>query len=168
MTWWSGRVLTIEAIERAELEQARDWNVSGTQVLGHSLTWWLTAAAASSVAAATMALQELTMRELGPEVLGPYLTVLVVLSHMAVGSAVGLMIAAALAIVRRLGLSSWMDRRREQTKLALGFILGFMPFLAVVAIVVVRGLEVRALSTQLALLPGILMFTGLVVALIML
>ncbi len=168
MTWWSGRVLTIEAIERAELEQARDWTVSETQVLGHSLTWWLTAAAASSVAAATMALQELTMRELGPEVLGPYLTVLVVLSHMAVGSAVGLMIAAALAIVRRLGFSSWMDRRREQTKLALGFILGFMPFLAVVAIVVVRGLEVRALSTQLALLPGILMFTGLVVALIML
>ena len=70
------------------------------------------------------------MRELGPEVLGPFLTVLVVLSHMVVGSVVGLMIAAALATVRHLGLSSWMDRRREQTKLVLGFILGFMPFLA--------------------------------------
>lgn len=168
MSWWSGRVLTIEAIEQAELASARDWSVSETRFGGQLLTWWLTAASASSVAAATIAFQEMAMRDLGPEVLGPYLTLTIVLSHMVVGALAGLLIGGVLACVRRVGFNDWLERRGEQTRLAMGFTLGLLPFIAVVTIVVTRGLEVRALSTQLALLPGILMFTGLCVALLML
>ena len=138
-----------------------------SRFIGQPVTWWLTSASASSVAAATIALQEMAMRDLGLETLGLYMVAMIVLAHMTLGAVAGLGIAAALAIVRRLKLWRWMEARGEQTKLTVGFLLGFMPFIAISSLVAIRGLEVRALSTQLALLPGLLLFTGLCVALTM-